>query len=1558
MPENTLSLIGSEQFRNRCLIKNLPPYNVEGNYSPAQGPLNTEITLTVNSVVDTENISNTIYVEAQDATIINKWGAAKDNLFDGAQLINTVSLDNPINVVVNNDSVSAAFPPKQEYDFSDAKLDLVNEFFIDDAEVINKYLPFEGYDDMYIVTDVFIKKDANFNGPYPEFVQGTYSLLDIISSNNVTNNDSYIQKIGAERLRESFEERVFEELRKNTLGRLNIINQPDLSLFVTGQVPLTDKNWTITVPDGLLDNLVALTQRITGTYYPASPIEGEYFSNPERKATKVGQLLSNAVRNLSNSKTPSEKFIANTGSGQKSTLFANLDYNRYKPPYNRKVNFYVGDENSSGALVSSPANDVPKDAFGNLTSSPVYGPDRLASLFDNNVPFQFGLAGVPFDERPVFDGGFVWTSKRTSKKAFKNVGPGGEIFGRNEAYGPLNSSYSQVLSTDYEFRPGSILDTTQRLIDSTPRRGKDKLGHVGNAINQVSKVFHDGYKEITKGSKVRTYVNEKGKEVGKEYGRVFAKDNPYFAYNNLQSTIANTSGGETNGNIRRFSYSVLDSTYNLNITPYKNGGTSVKDGKVKKYMFSIENLAWKNSSDFESLPACEKGPNGGRIMWFPPYDLTFNDSSNAGWNPTNFLGRPEPIYTYQNSSRSGSIGFKIVVDHPSVLNLIVNKELAKEDNYTTQQVVNSFFAGLKKYDIYELAKKFNSLSLTTIQDAYSQVLENVNATKEDIQAVANGLNGDNGSFNNSQNIEVTGWSNARFYFCPIEGVTNSDKYDIVYDGVKNILQTFESDPVVNFSTEVVENNYSILTDIQEQIAAIFTEKKGNVKITLEPSVCGVSSNDMYDSIIKFFGETYLDGDSAKTLQKHIDDKSLNFVLLSTPVETFSVLSQNQTPFKPLCAQPGYNANDIVNSFACASMGIKDIVVTPSPPTAQGDPQNSENRPNQNSNLGLPTTPNTDIIDKTKNISKKILRELLTESDYFEVVKKDNPFVFDSIKQKIKYFNPAFHSITPEGLNSRITFLNQCVRPGKTMPTKVNGELVYNDAFNTNFGTPPVLVLRIGDFYNTKIIPDSVSFTYENLDINPEGIGVQPMIATVQIQFKMIGGHGLKEPVERLQNALSFNYYANTEMYDDRADVTEDTTAIDNDLISAIFNNEPLANMNDVNSLNQNDGGDVIGQITNVTANTGSTQTGTISYKLFFDGIVEQTKNYFEETNKFVSSVINEYGLGVLKQLSSERDYSEGKINDLQGPSVDTIIFGKLVDWESKINMVGTILKQHVTFGDDPFTIGIDAKNGSNSDKNVVQKNFKTLIDEKTSNGFVDLGSKITDLANKQATYIQNFRKLDYVLTSTDGKLLSNNKPKIYNLSGDTISGLTSDYGIISSGLTGFINFLKDNKSFIDYSVSSGFFKTAYFEPLYSGTIQIEPDGDDNLIFTLFAYDIIDDGKRETLKNNLIKDLSSPTSGSTIDAVTSVLDNLKNYFNNEINKEKEVINASFEDSSYQLYKEYNPQRTDGTAIKGIVRDVTFVTGDGTNQQQDRLKNIYSSQNSGPNKKFNDQKTFLG
>jgi hypothetical protein len=58
------------------------------------------------------------------------------------------------------------------------------------------------------------------------------------------------------------------------------------------------------------------------------------------------------------------------------------------------------------------------------------------------------------------------------------------------------------------------------------------------------------------------------------------------------------------------------------------------------------------------------------------------------------------------------------------------------------------------------------------------------------------------------------------------------------------------------------------------------------------------------------------------------------------------------------------------------------------------------------------------------------------------------------------------------------------------------------------------------------------------DLNAEGIGVMPMIANINMSFKFIGGSSLSGPISRLQNALSFNAYANTEVYDNRAELAE------------------------------------------------------------------------------------------------------------------------------------------------------------------------------------------------------------------------------------------------------------------------------------------------------------------------------------------------------------------------------------------------------------------------------------
>ena len=160
-----------------------------------------------------------------------------------------------------------------------------------------------------------------------------------------------------------------------------------------------------------------------------------------------------------------------------------------------------------------------------------------------------------------------------------------------------------------------------------------------------------------------------------------------------------------------------------------------------------------------------------------------------------------------------------------------------------------------------------------------------------------------------------------------------------------------------------------------------------------------------------------------------------------------------------------------------------------------------------------------------------------EGEFFKEVDRTNNFLRHKIKDKIKYFDPAFHSISPEGFSARLTFLHQCTRQGSTIS---NSAWDSSTAYNLAFGRPPVCVLRLGDFYYTKIVITSLQISYDDVqwDLNPEGAGVIPMFADVSIQFKFLGGSDLGGPIARLQNAVSFNYYANSSVYDNRAEMVK------------------------------------------------------------------------------------------------------------------------------------------------------------------------------------------------------------------------------------------------------------------------------------------------------------------------------------------------------------------------------------------------------------------------------------
>ena len=338
-------------------------------------------------------------------------------------------------------------------------------------------------------------------------------------------------------------------------------------------------------------------------------------------------------------------------------------------------------------------------------------------------------------------------------------------------------------------------------------------------------------------------------------------------------------------------------------------------------------------------------------MWFPPYDINIGDTNSAQWNSINFLGRPEPVYAYNYTERIGTLSFKLVVDHPSILNVIAQKELLNSPDSSADAALEAFFAGCKEYDVYELAERFEFLTVDEINEVI------------------------NSNDNN-----------------PTPPNTN---------------------PGPDAAVETTDEN---------------------------------SSNK--------------------------DTGWHNFVESAESTDEFSHFHQ---------------------------------------------------------------TINNNVVNQEENQAKlktKLLAKLLGEENYFKHLESSDEFLYSSLKRKLQYFHPSFHSTTPEGLNNRLSFLLQCTRPGKTIPTQTEDGVSDIDAENTAFGAPPICVLRVGDFYHTKIAIDSVSFSYDPLilDLNPEGIGVQPMIATASLNFKYIGGQGLKAPISQLQSALTNNYFANTEMY--------------------------------------------------------------------------------------------------------------------------------------------------------------------------------------------------------------------------------------------------------------------------------------------------------------------------------------------------------------------------------------------------------------------------------------------
>ena len=1638
-----LSYFSTFFLRQQLLSRNLPPYRVPGVYSGIDDRASGDLLLRNFSVINSPDpLENEPFLT--NAYKINEFGPSGG--FDkDISFITDTAPNSP------NTGPYGPFPP-----FTEALLNYTTTFRTA-AVVKNRFSPQGGFTNIYNISD---RQVIPTNNPYwspPSFQPSIYTPYNIIlqgdpvGSDGSLSEDSQMMKNAAVFLKNNLQARVNQSIQNQTLGRLNILNglrDPfNLAQILGGRRPLISRDWKITVGQGILGAGQEILQRFAGVTIPLSPIPGDYFDedmnqrDSQNTFSQIAAFRDGLVGKLfgrltAKKQSPSELFLDYTGSGQRSQLKSNLEMNRYRPSYqftsggnivqsiagaiqellgvdDTGGDYYVGSLTSDPSIATSPPGKIPIDQFGREINSPVFGPDVLGKMYEGeDKNFKFGFAGKSYEDGGGIQGGFTWVSPKYKKDAGTYVGPGGQLFSSDPNFGIISGPLESTESTTYDYKPGSILFNTQRLIDSIPD-GQSRFTHVGNAIDQTSKVFNDGYKEMTKGSRVIAYRTINGTEVGQEYCRIFTKDTPYFTYDDLQKSEGITTYG------RKFADSVLDNTYNLNIVPTDNNVDRLaKEKNVRKYMFSIENLAWRTGARegfrVQDLPECERGPNGGRVMWFPPYGLTFNEDTTPTFRDNVFLGRPEPVYTYSSTKRTGSISWKIVVDHPSVMNTLVQKVLGNETNRErVDSIIASFFAGCKKYDLYELARRYNTIPSSELF-TYQQILNDPNVTQEQIQSITNTVNnnvstvsdvgassggvGGGDSANGAGTYDFSKYVNLGFYFendfpdPKTKNTTSSQPFNTLYNSyialqptyLQRTVQTDESKTqVTNFFNDVIEDNFNASkTLIKELYEALKNKGYEKISLTFQGSAslrASVSYNvplsqRRINSVLQYFQNySFTSGSETVNLSEFIQSgrlviKEIAQGELAENVTSKSYNKNNSSYLTTNCSdndlllgqEPDSTTWYSITPMACRAVRVVNVDVTQgSAPTPQieANPNRALIEAGQQPQPFKPQ-PQVDVLQQVKEgISKKILRRLLSECDYFEMLKQDDPMVFDSLKDKLKYFSPSFHSMTPEGLNARLTFLQQCTRPGDTIPTiGPNGEKIYNDSVNTSFGAPPVLVLRVGDFFNTKIIPTQINIKYETLDLNPEGIGVQPMIADVTLGFNFIGGSGLKEPVEKLQNALSFNFYANTEIYDERADATSDTTALDEALVKAIIDNQPLVGVNNTSNVNPIPFGDTIGDI-QTRVQTETSETGTTQFNVVMDDLVSETQLYYEACLNFIEEINTNYNSGIYQSVVNSMNYTDGTFLSFVSP-IQTPLFGKPGEFQTEINQVFDQMISNIE--NDQIQI-IATNNLTGATKNsirIFKSNYVTYINNLKSSFYDGLTGRIQDLVNTQQSYVYLIDKLNLVDSLTDAYLLQDNTPKIFNLSGTTIQTgatpsatadtyvqLANDITTVANSNGSFINDLKTSKLYGNLYNGVGEF-TPYSPTFFSAIDEKLPS---RIEYMLICNEVLNN--YENFKSSLLVNIPQ----NDLQYVTGAIeDQYNDKFRESFKNEKDATEKAINDFrvTQTKYTKFTPYPL--AQSRPFIFDTLPAP---TSTQTTNVKNLYTVKNvDNNNKVYNLKKKF--
>ena len=858
-------------------------------------------------------------------------------------------------------------------------------------------------------------------------------------------------------------------------------------------------------------------------------------------------------KNPFNDKSDNTTYINNTTDGQLDFLINSINQNVYKtsdptlklrgssiknPIHDRKnlINienkkFFIFDDirfypyndsnlNTSSSLYST-FNENMINATNNIVdSNQEYGGNKI---FVNNLgkPTKSNDVNIYtqntwLDDEKIDSNNVLWgrdgVDKSTNNSSI-------EFRGNYNIEKTPNIIADDKFDEKFGVKGAGLLEYTRNLINA-------KEGSVGDLTKKAFKEDDGSFGFNGSGlwkSNNSNYANSTKSEIKNSTGvRQHTRLDPYDRF---AKAIRFDGNILYNGNVD----SVIYNTVKPRIHPTRNEKDEINN---KNLMFSIENLAVSVNKEGmvddeygTVIPKSEVGQSGGRIMWFPPYAMEIQETATAKYESTVMVGRNEPMYNYQNSERTAVLNFTLLIDYPPHVS-----------GYNSPREISEFF----EFGGEPLG---NKVSINNLE----KQIEILKKRKKDIENVIPYV------FNTPKVFSKT-----TIYFPNDIPSLDYDPYSVIdeiywgsYDISSEVKNEYDNTWYGLNSPIYVKKNFT---------SYITPEGLSKQKLILPKTYSQYNSINTYDdfgncalnNILYELGtipkeerkyyEIYINGYCSQ-LWKTDYNKLLGIRRALTAKALIS--SRLKELFNEISDLDSYNLmgfNVIIDSFG--ESGADDKGDTPEgiPELVVKTDRRAEieiRRSSEGNEKKKDDKYNKDVDELNKQISEK--EKLLNEQ---KTPKNDTTFnnIFNERKEfkselkhgfndiKDNYYAPIFHSQTPEDFHKRLTFLQQCVRQGSAVTYKsVTDNTNVLKARNSVFGRQPICILRVGDFFFTKVVIESVNVDYTETtwDMNPEGFGMQPMLAKVTLNMKVIGGQSLKGPIDALQNAVSYNYYANS-----------------------------------------------------------------------------------------------------------------------------------------------------------------------------------------------------------------------------------------------------------------------------------------------------------------------------------------------------------------------------------------------------------------------------------------------